>query len=87
MLAGKLSETISNVDLVLLQLELPGEPVAKVIDIARELGKPVVLDAGPPCKKPQPSFFNVAVLTPNQAEAEALSPDLTLDSTTHKSEV
>ena len=70
---GKLTEAIRSVDLVLLQLELPLDAVAEVVEIARKLGKSVVLDAGPPCTEPRPSFFNVTILTPNEAEAEALS--------------
>ena len=71
--ALKLRETIGTVDLVLLQLELPLDAVAEVIDMARALHKVVVLDAGPPCKRPRSSFFKVTVLTPNEAEAESLS--------------
>lgn len=71
--AGRLTDAIRGVDLVLLQLELPLNPVAEVIDAARSMGKPVVLDAGPPCTEPRPQFFNVTVLTPNEVEAEAMS--------------
>ena len=78
--AGNLAETIRRVDMVLLQLELPLDPVADLIDAARTLGKPVVLDAGPPCTKPRPSFFNVTILTPNMAEAQALSGRTVSDS-------
>jgi ribokinase len=70
---GRLTDAMRGVDLVLLQLELPLDPVAEVIDAARGLGKPVVLDAGPPCTEPRPQFFNVTVLTPNEAEAQAMS--------------
>jgi len=71
--AGGLRSAIADADLVLLQLELPPGPVAEVIDMARGMGKPVILDAGPPCKAPLPSFFSVTVLTPNREEAEALT--------------
>lgn len=71
--AAKLRKTIDSVDLVLLQLELPLDSVVKIIEIARSLGKEVVLDAGPSCRKPSSSFFSVNVLSPNKAEAEALS--------------
>lgn len=71
--AAQLRKIMKTVDLVLLQLELPLDSVAKVIEIACGLDKQVVLDAGPPCKRVYPSFFNVTVLTPNKAEAEALS--------------
>lgn len=71
--ASRLTDAIATADLVLLQLELPLDPVAEVIAMARGLGKPVVLDAGPPCAYPHPQFFNVTVLTPNEAEAGAMS--------------
>lgn len=70
---GKLTEIVRSIDLVLVQLELPLDPVSEVIEVARKFSKPVVLDAGPPCTEPRPSFFDVTVLTPNEAEAEALS--------------
>ena len=70
--AARLKKTIGQADLVLLQLEIPLDPVAEVIDMACALGKRVVLDAGPPCREPRRSFFNVTVLTPNEAEAQAL---------------
>lgn len=69
----RLTKTIGSVDLVLLQLELPLDLVAKTIDIARSLDRKVILDAGPPCERPRSSFFNVTVLTPNKTEGEALS--------------
>jgi ribokinase len=71
--AAKLAEPIRAVDLVLLQLELPHEPIAEVIRLARSQGKPVVLDAGPPCTEPFAEFFDVSVLSPNEFEAEALT--------------
>jgi ribokinase len=70
---AKLAEPMRAVDLVLLQLELPLQPMAEVIRLARSLGKQVVLDAGPPCQEPLAEFFDVSVLSPNEPEAEALS--------------
>ncbi len=71
--AVRLQRIMDQFDLVLLQLELPLDSVSRIIEIARSLRKEVVLDAGPPCTKPRPSFFNVTVLTPNKTEAEAIS--------------
>lgn len=71
--AAGVGKLLGEVDLVLAQLELPLEPVAQVIRLARAAGKPAVLDAGPPCAHPLPAFFQVTVLTPNEAEAEALT--------------
>jgi ribokinase len=44
-----------------------------VIELARAAGKTVVLDAGPACSQPLPAFYQVTVLSPNEAEAEALT--------------
>ena len=71
--AERLAGLLERVELVLLQLELPLESMARMIELARAAGKTVVLDAGPPCRQPLPAFFQVTVLTPNEAEAEALS--------------
>ena len=71
--AAGIEKLLPQVDLVLLQLELPLESVARVIACARSAGKPVILDAGPPCRHPLPEFFQVTVLSPNEAETEALT--------------
>jgi ribokinase len=71
--AEELIAVLDQVELVLLQLELPLESMARVIELALAAGKPIVLDAGPVCRKALPAFFRVDVLTPNEAEAEALS--------------
>jgi len=68
-----LAALLERVELVLLQLELPLEATARVIALARAAGKRIVLDAGPVCRHPLPEFFQVDVLSPNEAEAEALS--------------
>ena len=59
-------------DLFLMQLEIPLPTVAHVVRRAREWGKAVVLDAGPPCPQPPAEVFDVDVLSPNEAEAAAL---------------
>ena len=71
--ANRLKKAISAADLVLMQLELPVDSITEVIEIAISLNKTVVLDAGPPCRTPKPSFFKVTALTPNREEAEAMS--------------
>ena len=64
---------IKNVDIILLQLELPVDSVSEVIEIASKFNKSTILDAGPPCYKPISSFFKTTIITPNKEEAEALS--------------
>ena len=71
--AERLSGVLDRVDTVLLQLELPLDSAARVIELALAAGKRVVLDAGPACSNPLPAFFRVSVLTPNEAETEALT--------------
>ncbi len=71
--AESLAGVLDRVELVLLQLELPLDSMARVIELARAAGRKVVLDAGPACRQPLPAFFQVTVLTPNEAEAEALT--------------
>jgi ribokinase len=71
--AEKLAGVLDRVDIVLLQLELPLQPTARLIELARAAGKQVVLDAGPACRRPLPAFFQVDVLSPNEAETEALT--------------
>ena len=71
--AERLAGLLDRVELVLLQLELPLDSMGRVIELARAAGKPVVLDAGPACRQPLPAFFQVTVLSPNEAETEALT--------------
>jgi len=59
-------------DAVVLQLEIPPETVARALRLAREAGKPTILDAGPPRTPVDPAVFGCTVLTPNEAEAAAL---------------
>jgi ribokinase len=61
-----------SADAVVLQLEIPPETVARTIRLAREAGKPTILDAGPPSRPAGPAVFECTVLTPNEAEAAAL---------------
>jgi ribokinase len=71
--ADRLAGLLERIELVLLQLELPLDSMARVIELARAAGKTVVLDAGPACSQPLPAFYQVTVLSPNEAEAEALT--------------
>ena len=61
-----------SADAVVLQLEIPPETVARTLRLAREAGKPTILDAGPPRRPIDPAVFECTVLTPNEAEAAAL---------------
>jgi ribokinase len=71
--ADRLAGLLERVQVVLLQLELPVESTARVIELARAAGKPVVLDAGPIRRDCPPAIYQVSVLSPNEAETEALA--------------
>jgi ribokinase len=60
-------------DAVMLQLEVPDEVVVAVCSAAREKGIPVVLDAGPARSFDLSLVHGIAILTPNQTEALALT--------------
>ena len=67
-----LRPALERLDAILMQLEIPIETVVHTIRLARELNVPVILDAGPPCARPPDEVFQVAILSPNEAEAGAL---------------
>jgi ribokinase len=60
-------------DAVMLQLEVPDEVVVATCSAAREKGIPVVLDAGPARSFDLSLVHGLAILTPNQTEALALT--------------
>jgi ribokinase len=66
-------EKIKNAALVLMQLEIPLETVEYVAGTAAVHGIPVVLNPAPACALPDALFRGLAILTPNQKEAEMLS--------------
>ncbi|MCX5673513.1 MAG: ribokinase [Planctomycetota bacterium] len=59
-------------DAVVLQLEIPPETVARTIHLARQVGRPTILDAGPPRASADAAVWECDVLSPNEAEAAAL---------------
>lgn len=65
-------DLVAAADAVVLQLEIPPETVARTIRLAREVGTPTVVDAGPPRRPIDRAVFEADVLTPNEAEAAAL---------------
>lgn len=65
---------IAAADAVLLQLEIPLETAAAASRLARRHCVRVILDSAPAPAAPLPEeLMRVAVLTPNQSEAEALT--------------
>ncbi len=60
-------------DAVMLQLEIPQEIVIECCNLARVAGIPVILDAGPAQAFPLEQVRGIAILTPNETEALALT--------------
>lgn len=60
-------------DMVLMQLEMPLEIVYRTYELARDRGIPVFLDAGPAMKIPLERLKGIFVISPNEAETQALT--------------
>jgi len=61
------------VDFVLLQLEIPIETVAHIVNLASEKGKKVILNPAPAADLPEDLFRKLHIITPNKIEAESIS--------------
>jgi len=59
-------------DALLVNFEIPGETVAETVRLGRAHGVPVVVDAGPPRRRPEAVWGGATVLSPNALEAETL---------------
>lgn len=66
-------DRITEADILLLQLEIPVESVARAIQIAAEVGTPVILNPAPAQAVDPALLANVDYLTPNEVEAEQLT--------------
>jgi ribokinase len=64
---------IQVADVVLLQLEIPLQTVEAAVELAHHYGKRVILNPAPAALLPPALLSMVAVLTPNETEARALS--------------
>jgi ribokinase len=60
-------------DMVLMQLEMPLETVYRTYEIASANNIPVFLDAGPAINIPLDRLKGIYIISPNEAEAEALT--------------
>ena len=60
-------------DLIEMQLEMPLETAYRVYEIARQHDTKVFLDAGPAMSIPLERFKGIYVISPNEAETEALT--------------
>ncbi len=59
-------------DMVMMQLEMPLETVYRTYELAAARGIPVFLDAGPPAPVDLDRLKGIFILSPNEAETEAL---------------
>ncbi|MBA4495498.1 ribokinase [Paenactinomyces guangxiensis] len=66
-------EYIKMADVVLLQLEIPLDTVQYAAQLAKELGKTVILNPAPAQNLPDTLLRNVDYITPNQSELELLT--------------
>ncbi len=62
-----------SVDFVLLQLEIPIETVAHIVNLASKKGKKVILNPAPAADLPADLFRKLHIITPNKIEAESIS--------------
>ena len=60
-------------DMLVMQLEVPLEIVFASLEMAKERGIPVFLDAGPAMQLPMERIQGLYILSPNEAETEALT--------------
>ncbi|QCJ44494.1 ribokinase [Bacillus sp. S3] len=63
----------NDYDMVLMQLEMPLETVYRTYEMAKENNIPVFLDAGPAMNIPLDRLKGIYIISPNEAETEALT--------------
>jgi len=68
-----LRPVIEAADIVVFQLEIPVEAVAKAAEIASNAGAYVILNPAPACPLPEEIFRNISLITPNQTEIALLT--------------
>lgn len=69
----QLEEVISQADTVLLQLEIPLETVCAAAELAKRLGKTVILNPAPAQNLPEHLLKNIDYITPNRSELSLLT--------------
>lgn len=66
---GNHAELIRSAGMVLCQLEIPIDTLARTLDFCAKVGVPVMLDPAPAAKLPEAIWSQVAWFTPNETEA------------------
>lgn len=69
----KLKKVIEESEIILLQLEINMDAIEKVIAIAHQMGKTVVLNTAPAQELSDELLGKVDIITPNETEAEVLT--------------
>jgi ribokinase len=64
---------IEEAEIILLQLEIPLETVVYVAELAKKIGKKVVLNPAPATGLPDGLLKSLFMITPNETEAEMLT--------------
>jgi ribokinase len=64
-----------DADIVLLQLEVPLEAVARAIELVRRRNRPIILDPAPAQPVPDEILSRVDIITPNVHEARTLAEE------------
>jgi ribokinase len=69
----KLKKVIEESEFILLQLEINMDAIEKVIEIAHQMGKTVILNTAPAHELSDELLSKVDIITPNETEAEVLT--------------
>lgn len=64
---------IEDSDMIVLQLEIPIDTIIYAVDMAKSMGKTVILNPAPAVKLPDNLLEKVDIITPNETELEILS--------------
>jgi len=67
------SVSFQDVDMLLLQLEIPLESVIRAASLARQNGLRVILNPAPACQLPASLLADVDILVPNESELQLLT--------------
>ncbi|UCF42469.1 MAG: ribokinase [Planctomycetota bacterium] len=67
------ADAIFSADILIMQLETPLETIQKAAAIASDKGVKVILNPAPACQLSDDILSHVAILTPNESEAELLT--------------
>lgn len=78
---GQAEKEFNDMEILLMQLEIPTDTVAAAAAKAFALGKKVILNPAPATPLPESIFKNLFLITPNESEAEALTGISVIDST------